>query len=78
MSSRVQVGDVVTLNDTGLEIVFGTTVGLSHMKTLKMVVTKVSTESITYPEEVYDVEVDNCDITRYMLSDVYFDVKRRD
>jgi len=77
MSSKVLAGDVVTLNDEGLNLAFGTTIGLSYMKTLEMVVTEVSIYSMTFPEEVYDVSVDNIDINRYMLCDTYFDVVER-
>lgn len=71
---RLKVGDVVVLNDEGLDIIFGGRLGMSHMKTLKMRVTYVAEDSITWPEQTYPVEVDNPEINRFLLDDHQFDV----
>ena len=68
-------GDIVHLNDEGIQAVFGYR-GLRHMKTLNMKVTRISSESLTYPESCYDMDVDNADINRFVLIDDYFDLMR--
>lgn len=69
-----KVGDTVVLNDTGLEIVFNRTLGLGHMKTLRMKITHVDAVSLTAPEQTFAVEVDDKDINHYMLDHWMFDV----
>lgn len=44
-----KVGDTVVLNDTGLRQIFNRTLGLGHMKTLRMKVTQVDAVSMTIP-----------------------------
>ena len=72
--ARVKVGDVVCLNDLGIDQLFSGGVALSHMKTLKMKVTRVGTESLTAPELTFDISVDNKDIDALMIDDRCFDV----
>ena len=70
----LKAGDTVTLNDTGLKQVFGTTVGMSHLKTLKMKITFVSTESWTEPEKTFEVRVDNPEIDQFLIDNWCFDL----
>lgn len=70
-----KVGDTVVLNDRGLEQCFGSrTHVLRHMKTLKMKVTWVDSESLTEPEKTYAVHVDNPDINSLLIDNWCFDV----
>ena len=72
-----RVGDLVTLNDNGLETIFGTRLGLSFMKTLRMRVTYVAEESLTHPEPTFVVEVDNEEINSYLIDHNCFDIQSR-
>jgi len=74
MAARVKVGDTVTLNNYGLEQVFGSRTGLAFMKRQEMKVTKVAGKSITEPEETYVVSVDNDAIDQFIIDDRCFDV----
>ncbi len=69
-----RVGDTVVLNNFGLEQVFGHSLGLSHMKTLRMKVTQVDSESVTFPVPTYPVKVDNAEINAYLIDHHCFDV----
>lgn len=69
-----KVGDTVVLNDTGLMQIFGSTTGLSHMKTLRMKVTEIDSESMTYPEQTFCMEVDNSKINQYLIDNHCFDI----
>lgn len=69
-----KVGDTVVLNDNGLEQVFNRTLGLGHMKTLRMKVTDVDSESMTFPIPTYPVEVDNAEINAYLIDHHCFDI----
>jgi len=69
-----KVGDTVRLNDEGLEVCFGSVVGLAHMKTLDMKITFVDSESMTEPEETFVVQVDNEGINRFLISHWCFDI----
>lgn len=69
-----KVGDTVVLNDCGLEQVFGYTLGLRHMKSLKMKITHVDMDSMTYPEPTYMVEVDNVEINTFLIDHNCFDI----
>ena len=71
-----KVGDVVRLNNHGLEVIFGHSQGLAHMKTLKMRITQVDDESMTYPEPTFVVQVDNPEINQYLIYDRCFDIVR--
>lgn len=71
-----RVGAVVVLNDRGLEQIWGTTMGLAHMKTLEMRITWVDSVSATSPGETFPVEVDNPEITAFMIDHRCFDIKR--
>jgi hypothetical protein len=72
-----KVGDTVVLNDFGLSQVFNRTMGLAHMKTLRMKVTHVDSESMTFPEPTYCLEVDNAEINAYLIDHHCFDVVER-
>jgi hypothetical protein len=77
MACKLKMGDIVRLNDNGLEIIFGRKLGLSHMKTLEMRVVGVADESITFPEETYPIAVDHNELNAYMIDDTHFDLVRR-
>ncbi len=68
------VGDTVVLNNHGLEVCFGNSRGLEHMKTKRMRITHIDADSITAPEKTYLVEVDDPEINDLMLYDACFDV----
>lgn len=72
-----RVGDTVVLNDCGLEQVFNRKLGLEHMKTLKMKVTQVDAESMTFPEPTFCLEVDNEAINAYLIDHWCFDIVER-
>lgn len=72
-----KVGDVVRLNDCGLEQCFGRASGMSHMKTLKMRVTQVDSVSLTFPEPTFALEVDNEEINQFLIDHHCFDIVRR-
>lgn len=72
-----KVGDVVTLNDNGLEQLYGSVRGHSHMKRLELRITKVADESVTYPEPTFPVEVDDPDINQFLIDHNCFDIVRR-
>lgn len=72
-----KVGDVVRLNDEGLEICFGHKRGLSHMKTLEMKVIGVESESVTGPQLTYPMDVDHPDIGMLLVDNWCFDLVRR-
>lgn len=69
-----KVGDTVVLNDCGIEQIYGKKVGLSHMKTLRMKVTHVDSESITSPELTFPLEVDNEEINMFLIDNWCFDI----
>lgn len=69
-----KVGDTVVLNDCGLEQVFNRKLGLGHMKSLRMKVTQVDTESMTFPEPTFCLEVDNAEINAYLIDHWCFDI----
>lgn len=68
------IGDTVVLNDYGLEVIFGTSLGLQHMKSLRMKITWVDQMSMTEPEETFIVEVDNADIDAFLIYHTCFDI----
>lgn len=69
----VKVGDIVTLNNDGVMRCFGSSIGLSHLKTLQMKVTGTKYMS----EWIHDVQVDNPEINQFMLCDLDFTVVKR-
>lgn len=72
-----KVGDIVRLNDEGLEQIYGKRMGLSHMKTLEMRIIAVDDESMTYPEPTFIVQVDHPEINEYLLDNHCFDIVKR-
>ncbi len=77
MAAKFKVGDTVKLNDEGLKTIWGSTVGLSKMKTIPFIVSQIDSESITFPEETYVMEVSDPDLNQYLLSDYMFDLVTR-
>lgn len=73
MVENPKIGMRVRLNDLGLETIFGSKLGLSHMKTKTMLLTYVDSESMTEPEETFVVEVDDPEINEYFLNNWCFD-----
>lgn len=73
MKNKPKVGDVVHLNLDGIESIYGTTLGLRHLMTKKLVITNVDDESITYPENTWVVQVDDSEINMFFLSNWNFD-----
>lgn len=69
----LKVGDTVVLNDNGLEQIFGRKLGLAHMKTLRMKITHVDSESMTAPEQTFMVRVSDPEINFYMIDTRCFD-----
>lgn len=69
-----KVGDTVVLNDFGLRQIFNNTLGLAHMKTLRMKVTQVDSHSMTYPKPTFCLEVDNEEINAYLIDHHCFDI----
>lgn len=69
-----KVGDTVVLNDYGLKIIGG---GHSYMKTLRMKVTAIESESITQPEVTYLMRVSDREIDHAMLFHTMFDIVER-
>lgn len=69
-----QVGDTVVLNDDGLTQIFNRTLGLSHMKTLRMKITAVDPVSMTMDMPLHMVEVDNPEINTYLIDHLCFDI----
>lgn len=73
MKTKPYVGQKVHLNNTGLQTIWGSTLGLNHMKSKELIITWVDDESITYPEDTWVVEVNDPDINMYMLNQWLFD-----
>jgi hypothetical protein len=73
--SKFLVGDIVRLNDEGLEVVYGSSYGLSHMKHLEMEVTSVSPPMTDTGDCV--IQVDNLEIDQFLNLDVGFDLVKR-
>lgn len=71
------VGDIVRFNDYGLEQAFGSAMGKSFMKKLELRITRVDSESMTYPEPTFVVEVDEEEINMLLLDHHCFDIVRR-
>lgn len=67
----MKIGDTVTLNDYGLNMIYGTTLGLKSMKQIKMKITDIDW---TLGDGTWgSVEVDNPDITQFALTTHDFD-----
>lgn len=73
---KFKVGDRVCFNAHGLKVVFGSTIGCSHMRSKVMVITHVDPESITSPEQTHIVEVDDPEINQFMIYDHCFNAAR--
>jgi hypothetical protein len=69
-----KVGDIVTLNRHGLELIYGTATGLDHMLNLQMMITHVDSSSMTAPESTFLVNVDNSAINKFMIDHWCFDI----
>lgn len=68
-----KVGDVVRLNDIGLETIFGSAVGLSNLKLQELEV--VSVEYLG--GDIYEVDVNDPEISNFMTGSFCFDLIRR-
>lgn len=68
----LKIGDKVRFTDEGLEIVFGSKIGLSHLKKIISTIVRVDEESSTNDSEVFNVEVDNPEFNKYLLLDICF------
>lgn len=71
------VGDIVRLNDAGLESCFGTALGLQHMKTKEYRITCRSAKSMTFPELTFEVRVDDPELDQNLLHSYCFDFVRK-
>lgn len=69
-----KVGDTVRLNRFGITQIWGTDVGLSFMMEKKMKVISIESESLTFPEETFALEVDDVEINRFLLDNWCFDI----
>ena len=73
-----KVGDTVVLNDYGIDQIYGPHgTGLSHMKTLRMKITEVDMRSMTSSWPTYPVEVDNEDVSMFLIDHLCFDIVER-
>lgn len=70
----IQKGQKVRFNTTGLEVVFGTSFGMSFMKQKIMTITNVESIPMNPGEESFIVEVDDPEINHYFLIDSMFDI----
>lgn len=73
MTQKLKIGQKVRFNDTGLEIVFGTSFGMSFMKQKVMTITNIENVPMNPGEESSVVEVDDPEINGYFLLDIMFD-----
>lgn len=71
----LRVGDKVRLNDFGLECIYGTTLGHTHLKDVVMKITRVG-EQVTDDPPGFVVNVDSPDINRFLLIDLCFTLHR--
>jgi hypothetical protein len=69
-----KVGDTVVLNNAGLEQIWQTAVGLSHMKQLRMKVTAIASVSITDEIPTHLMAVDNEEINQFVIDNNCFDI----
>lgn len=72
MDAKFEVGDNVCFNDHGLYIVFGHASALQHMKKLPLKITRVGVEPLTN-DGTRDVDVDDPEINKFLLTDRLFD-----
>ena len=73
MVSKPVVGMKVRLNDTGLDCIFSSHVGLGHMKSLEMEITEVYEDLGLADCAAYDVAVSNEDVNQFMINSLFFD-----
>lgn len=71
--TKLKVGDHVRLNNHGLEQVYGTTRGVAKLCSFTHVITAVDTESLTYPEATFPVEVADEELNAFLIDDACFD-----
>lgn len=67
-------GDEVHLNNEGLETCFGSTLGVTALKSVVHTITYVDSESMTYPEATFVVEVADPELNQFLLNDSCFDL----
>lgn len=68
MKHRPLPGDIVRLNDRGMASVCGLRTGEMVRQAQRMVITYVTPQSLTEPEETWGIEVDQPLINRFLLS----------
>ena len=73
MIKKPVVGMVVTLNDSGLDNIFGSKMGLSHMKTKELRITEIYSEIPLDDCRIWDIAVDDKDISQFMINTLDFD-----
>lgn len=74
MTSPLNVGDKVCLNNEGLKVIFGIQWRrFVFMKRVVMQITEVDPISYTHPEETHIVRVDNSDVDECLVYDACFD-----
>jgi len=71
--SKHKIGDYVRLNNCGLNQIYGTTIGLSHIKSKIMQITHVDDQSVTDDEPRFIVHVDDEEINQFIIDDHCFD-----
>jgi hypothetical protein len=72
-NGKPYIGQKVHLNDYGLQMIFGQTKGLSHMKTLVIKIINVGPRIPLDNAECYSVEIDNPDISQFLFDSGCFD-----
>ncbi|WP_297478305.1 hypothetical protein [Ferrovum sp.] len=64
---KPKVGDIVRLNKYGLQTIFGSERGLSHMLTKEFKVIQIDKEPVTWPELTYPMKVDDPEISQFLI-----------
>jgi len=73
--SKFVKGDIIKFNDSGLETVYGSSVGLAFHKNMEMEVTSIS-EPMTETGDCI-ITVNNLEVNQFLLLDEGFDLVRR-
>lgn len=77
MPCKFTVGDVVRLNNHGLQQCFGNSgAGFEQMLLKEYAITKTGNDSMTEPDETFAVEVDDLALNKLMIDDRCFDLVR--
>ena len=73
-TSKLKVGDKVRLNNYGLEQCFGSTFGLTALKSVVHTITYVHPVSMTEPELTFPVEIADPELGQFLLDDGGFEL----